>query len=88
MSARFISGAESGFAGTRTLSLPIMDYGIFDLRAGFKVKQYDLSLYVDNVADRRGVTAAYFGGDGPDPNADRDFYIRPRTVGLRVDWRL
>ena len=88
VSGRFISGAQSVFAVKGAQSLPIMDYGVFDLRAGFKINQYDLSLYVDNVADRRGVTAAYKGGDGPDPNADRDFYIRPRTVGLRLDWHL
>jgi iron complex outermembrane receptor protein len=88
VSARFISGAQSNFTDTRTPSLPIMDYGVVDLRSGFKVKRYDLSLYLDNVADRRGVTAAYYGGDGPDPNDDRDFYIRPRTFGLRLDWHL
>jgi iron complex outermembrane receptor protein len=88
VSARFISGAQNVFAVKGAQSTPIMGYGAFDLRAGFKIKQYDLSLYVDNVADRRGVTAAYYGGDGPDPNADRVFYIRPRTVGLRLDWHL
>jgi iron complex outermembrane receptor protein len=86
--ARIISGAQSAFAARGAQRLPIMDYGVFDLRAGFKVNQYDLSLYVDNVADRRGVTAAYNGGGGPDPNAERDFYIRPRTAGLRLDWHL
>jgi iron complex outermembrane recepter protein len=88
MSARFLSGARNVFPVKGAQSLPIMDYCVFDLRAGFKIKQYDLSLYVDNVADRRGVTAAFYGGDGPDPNADREFYIRPRTAGLRLDWRL
>jgi iron complex outermembrane recepter protein len=88
LSARFLSGAQSVFAVKGAQSLPIMDYGVFDLRAGIKVKQYDLSLYADNVADRRGVTAAGYGGDGPDPNANREFYLRPRTVGLRLDWHL
>jgi iron complex outermembrane receptor protein len=88
LSARIISGAQNVFAVKGAQSAPIMDYGAFDLRVGFKVKQYDFSLYADNVADRRGVTAAYYGGDGPDPNADRVFYIRPRTVGLRLDWHL
>jgi iron complex outermembrane receptor protein len=88
VSARFISGAQNNFPDTGTPSLPIMDYGVVDLRAGFKVKQYDFSFYGDNVADRRGVTAAYYGGDGPDPTADRVFYIRPRTFGLRLDWHL
>jgi outer membrane receptor protein involved in Fe transport len=63
-----------------------MNYAVFDLRTGINIKQYDLSLYVNNIADRRGVTAAYYGGAGADPNTDRVFYIRPRTVGLRIDW--
>jgi iron complex outermembrane receptor protein len=88
LSARFISGTQNVFAVKGAQSVPIMNYGAFDLRAGLKIKQFDLSLYVDNVADRRGVTAAYYGGYGPDPNSDRVFYIRPRTVGLRLDWHL
>jgi outer membrane receptor protein involved in Fe transport len=88
LSARFLSGAQSAFAVKGAQSRPVMNYGSFDLRAGFKINKYDISLYVNNVADRRGVTAAYSGGVGPDPNADQVFYIRPRTVGLRLDWRL
>jgi iron complex outermembrane receptor protein len=88
VSARLLSGAQNVFVVKGAQSAPIMDYGVFDLRAGFKIKQYDLSLYIDNVADRRGVTAAYNGGDGPDPNSDREFYLRPRTIGLRLDWRM
>jgi outer membrane receptor protein involved in Fe transport len=88
VSARFISGAQNDFAVKGAQSVPIMDYGAFDLRAGFKDKQYDFSFYVENVADRRGVTAAFYGGDGPYPNAERDFYLRPRTVGVRLEWHL
>ena len=89
VSHRFVSGAQSGFPGTGTPSLPIMDYSVFDLRAGFNIKQYDFSLYANNIADRRGVTAAdYAGLSGSDPSFNRDFYIRPRTVGLRVGWHM
>jgi iron complex outermembrane recepter protein len=88
VSARIVSGAQSGFPDTSTPSLPIMNYSVFDLRAGINVRQWEFSLYADNIADRRGVTAAYPSGAGPDPNTDRVFYIRPRTVGLRVDWHL
>jgi len=87
-SARFVSAAQSGFLGTKTPSLPIMNYGVFDLRAGFNVKQYDFSLYANNIADRRGITAAYNGGSGPDPTVNRAFYLQPRTVGVRIDWHL
>ena len=74
-SAHFISGAQSGFPGARTpgLSLPIMNYGTVALRSGISLNHFDFSLYVDNIADRRGVTAAYYSGAGADPNADRVF---------------
>jgi iron complex outermembrane recepter protein len=88
VSARFVSAAQGGFPGTGTPSLPIMNYSVFDLRTGFNVKQYDFSLYANNIADRRGITAAYVGGSGPDPSADRVFYLQPRTVGVRIDWHL
>jgi iron complex outermembrane receptor protein len=90
VSARFVSGAQSGFVGTSS-SLPIMNYSIFDLRAGFHVSQYDFSLYANNIANRRGVTAAYYAGPGApgaDPILDRVIYVQPRTVGLRIDWHL
>jgi iron complex outermembrane receptor protein len=88
VSGRLVSAAQSGFPDAGTPSLPIMNYSVFDLRAGFNIQQYDFSLYANNVADRRGITAAYYGGAGADPNTDRDFYIRPRTVGLQFDWHL
>ena len=89
VSHRLISGAQSGFAGSGTPSLPIMNYSVFDLRAGFNIKQYDFSLYANNIADRRGVTAAYYAGSsGADPGLDRDFYVRPRSVGLRIGWHM
>ena len=88
VSARFVSGAGSAFPGMRTPSVPIMNYGSLDCRAGINLDHYDFSLYVNNVADRRGVTAAYYGGEGADPNTNRVFYIQPRTVGLRIEWHL
>jgi len=86
VSGRLVSKAQSSFFGAGTLSLPIMNYSVFDLRAGFNVKQCDFSLYANNIADRRGVTAAFYGGAGADPNTDRNYYLRPRTVGLLLDW--
>ena len=86
VSARFVSAAQSGFPGTATPSLAIMNYAAFDLRSGFNVKQYDFSLYANNIADRRAITAAYNGGTGLDPTADRVFYLQPRTVGVRINW--
>jgi outer membrane receptor protein involved in Fe transport len=87
VSARFVSAAQSGFPGEpASPSLPIMNYAVFDLRTGINVKQWDFSLYANNIGDRRAIAAAYVGGVGPYPAADRVFYIQPRNAGLQVDW--
>ena len=79
LSHRFVSRAQSDFSDT----LPIDNYHLLDIRAGAKLGSVTAMLYLDNVADRRGVTAAQTFG-----NFLNDFYVRPRTVGLQVDWRL
>jgi iron complex outermembrane recepter protein len=79
-SHRFVSQATSDFTDT----LPIGDYNIFDIRGGAHLgRNVTATLYVDNVADKRGVTAATTFG-----TYLNDFYIRPRTVGLQFDWAL
>jgi outer membrane receptor protein involved in Fe transport len=90
VSARFVSAAQSDFpdGNPAAPSLPVMNYSVFDLRTGINVKRWDFSLYATNIGDRRAITAAYVGGTGPDPTAERAFYLQPRTVGLRVDWHL
>jgi iron complex outermembrane receptor protein len=88
LSAQIVSAAQNNFVGTGTPSLPIMNYSVFNLRTGFSVRQWDFSLYANNLADRRAVTAAYTGGTGPEPGANRSLYIQPRNIGLRVDWHL
>jgi iron complex outermembrane recepter protein len=80
LSHRFVSRATSDFSDT----LPIGDYHLFDVRAGAHVgRNITLTAYADNVADRRGVTAADTFG-----TYLNEFYIRPRTVGLQFDWAL
>jgi outer membrane receptor protein involved in Fe transport len=75
-----VSQATSDFTDT----LPIGDYNIFDIRGGAHLgRNVTATLYVDNVADKRGVTAATTFG-----TYLNDFYIRPRTVGLQFDWAL
>lgn len=78
-SHRFVSGATSDFSDT----LPIDNYHVFDIRGGANIGSVTTTVYVDNVADKRGVTAATTFGAYLN-----DFYIRPRTVGLRFDWHL
>ena len=77
---RFLSQAYSDFS----TSLPIGNYHVFDVRAGVDIANVVLSAFANNVADRRGVTAAAMDGFG---NLN-DFYLTPRTVGLALDWHL
>jgi iron complex outermembrane receptor protein len=80
VSHRFVSKATSDFTDT----LPIGNYNIFDIRGGGRLGgNVTASLYVDNIADKRGVTAAESFG-----SFATNFYIRPRTVGLQFDWNL
>ena len=48
-----------------------MDYSLFDLRAGFRVKQFDFSVYANNIADRRGVTRRTTTEAEPRPQIQR-----------------
>jgi len=55
-------------------------YTKLDLRAGLYYGSWTASVYVNNVADRRGLLS---GGIGTFP-AFAYYYIQPRTVGLNV----
>jgi iron complex outermembrane recepter protein len=76
---RFLSGAPSAFVD----SLPVGNYSTFDFRMGANFGNFSVAAYVDNLTDKRGVTAAeYFG------TAVTDFYVVPLTGGITVDWHL
>ena len=75
---RYISKAPGIFYS----GLPQGDYNLLDARVALHTRQLTFTAFVDNLADRRGLT-----------NANvlppvQDFYVRPRTVGLTVDYRL
>jgi iron complex outermembrane receptor protein len=79
-SHRFVSSANSNFTAT----LPIGNYNIFDIRGGGHLgHNVTATFFVDNIADKRGVTAASTFG-----TYLADYYIRPRTVGVQFDWTL
>jgi hypothetical protein len=44
----------------------------------------EVTLYGTNLTDRRGVTFSY----GDFGIGLQDFVIRPRTVGLRLNWQI
>lgn len=76
---RFLSAADSAFQDP----LPVGDYHIVDVRGGVDFGRFGVTAYVNNVADKRGVTAAAFTDV-----LITNFYVMPRTIGLQFDWHL
>ncbi|MEG3181310.1 TonB-dependent receptor [Sphingomonas sp. LT1P40] len=56
-------------------------YHLFDARASVKLADIDLSLFVNNIGDKRAITFGYSGGAGAE-----QFYVRPRTFGVQAGW--
>jgi iron complex outermembrane recepter protein len=78
--------ARASYVGNRASSIGSLagsagiwpSYTKVDLRAAIKDASWSFSLFVNNVADERGVV-----GGGPGTlNPDATYYIQPRTVGL------
>lgn len=79
LSHRYLSRAYGNFSP----ELPVGDYHIVDARGGVDVGQWGITAFVNNIGNRRGVTAAAFFGEQL-----TDYYVMPRTIGLQLDWRL
>jgi iron complex outermembrane recepter protein len=76
---RYISQAPGAFG----IGVPQGDYSLYDLRATMHVKGgIDLSVFVNNIANSRGITAGFVL-----PPLQENL-VRPRTVGLTVDYKL
>jgi outer membrane receptor protein involved in Fe transport len=75
---RYISEAPGNFY----TGLPQGDYNLADARFALHAKHLTFTAFVDNLADTRGITNA-----NTLPPV-QNFYVRPRTVGLTVDFRL
>lgn len=59
-------------------------YHIFDTRASIDIATVTVSAFVNNIGNKRAVTFGYGGS----PNGLTQFYVRPRTFGLQLNWRL
>lgn len=59
------------------------DYHLFDLRVGASLGNLGATVFVENIGDARGVSQAVTGLRGP-----VEFLVRPRTIGLTLDYRL
>jgi hypothetical protein len=78
---RYLSDAPQSL---QTPELRINGYGQTDLRVSAQIASVGLTAFVNNVADKRGVSFGY-GNFGL---GVQDFVIRPRTVGLMLDWKM
>jgi len=80
LSHRFISSAPSGVLGE---TLRQGDYHLVDARASVRIDKLDVTLFVDNIADTRGVTTQIMNGP-----LLQQYLVRPRTIGLTLAYRL
>ena len=82
LSGRYLSEAP---ANLQQADQRINGFSQFDARYAIWFSNLELSLFVNNITDKRGITFSYgenelFGRE--------EFVIRPRTIGLRLHWRL
>ncbi|GFE89218.1 TonB-dependent receptor domain-containing protein [Steroidobacter agaridevorans] len=78
---RYLSDAPQSL---QTPELRINGYGQTDLRVSAQIANVGLTAFVNNVTDKRGVTFGY----GDFGLGVQDFIIRPRTIGLMLDWKM
>jgi outer membrane receptor protein involved in Fe transport len=78
LSQRYISKAPGIFLS----GLSQGGYDLVDARAMFHIDDHlGVSLYVSNIGDARGVTAAFSG-------PEQTYLVRPRTFGITFDYKM
>jgi outer membrane receptor protein involved in Fe transport len=82
LSGRYLSDAP---ANLQQPNQRINGFSQFDARYAMWFDNLELSLFVNNIADKRGVTFSY-GSDNL--FGQQEFVIRPRTAGVRLHWQL
>jgi outer membrane receptor protein involved in Fe transport len=82
LTGRYLSDAP---ANLQQADQRINGFAQFDARYAMNFGNMELSLFVNNIADKRGVTFSY-GNDALFGN--EQFIIRPRTMGVRLHWEL
>jgi outer membrane receptor protein involved in Fe transport len=78
---RYLSDAPQSL---QTPNLRINGYGQTDLRVSATFNSVGITAFVNNVTDKRGVTFGY----GDFGLGLQDFIIRPRTIGVTLDWKV
>ncbi|HKT73509.1 MAG TPA: TonB-dependent receptor [Steroidobacteraceae bacterium] len=81
VSDRFISSAPGGFGFTQPQTQG--NYNLLDARFSAYFKALQASVFVNNIADRNGVSNVQYPLGAP---LER-YLVRPRTVGLTLDYR-
>ncbi len=82
LSGHAMSAAPADLQGTGET---INGFSQFDARYAMWFDNVEVSAYVNNIADKRGVTFSY--GNTAAYGVEQ-FVIRPRTAGLRLRWSL
>jgi outer membrane receptor protein involved in Fe transport len=59
------------------------NYNLLDARASGRYDNLKATVFVNNIADKRGVTTASFVSGNP----FSQYIVRPRTYGLTLDYR-
>src|SRR5262249_31494595 len=77
--ASYVGNRKGSFAGSaQDTREEFLAYTKTDLRAGVKYESWTINLYVNNVANTRGILSySYY-------TPLRYFYIQPRTIGLNL----
>ena len=77
------TGQRFGIFQATALRQSYPSYEQVDLRAGLDHRNLSLSVYVNNIVDKRGILNGGLGFSNP----NSFIYIRPRTIGTSLTAR-
>lgn len=80
LSHRYLSGAPGEL---RPAAQRQGSYSLIDARIGATIAGFGVAAFIDNIADTRGVSQSVTGTRGP-----VQFLVRPRTIGISLDYKL
>jgi iron complex outermembrane recepter protein len=81
LSDRFISTAPAGFGFAEPIT--VGNYNLLDGRVSGRYHNLEATMFVNNIADKRGVSNAGLVTGSP----FEQYIVRPRTYGLTLDYR-
>jgi iron complex outermembrane recepter protein len=82
LTQRYISGAPSEFDPPAQVTQG--DYSLYDARTAIHFNNFSVTAFVENIGNTRGVTTAELFPPVP----LQQFIVRPRTIGLTIDYKL